>query len=236
MSRHPDAVPPEGEAMAPLPREQDAGNGQHASRKRRVRWVAGGVTVLVLSAGGAAAVGLINAVHSEAALCEREVVKVLKAPATARFDDPKVAARGLLHTVRGNVDSENGFGALLREQYVCVVKRVDSDWHLEGLRIGDRVTLMTQAEKDAEQAKEDAEAEERQRVADAEAAAQQKLFDDASAEIARTKAMPEVQACMQRAAATKLGKKAILDDPTVLDEIAISCGDDPEQDWASWNE
>ena len=50
----------------------------------------------------------------------------IKAPATARFGDAKVTPKGegpagSLYSVSASVDSQNGFGALLRTTYECGV-------------------------------------------------------------------------------------------------------------------
>jgi hypothetical protein len=52
---------------------------------------------------------------------------VLVSPASAKFseehffdtDDPEVA---------GAVDSQNGFGAMLRSRFACHLKKVNGDW------------------------------------------------------------------------------------------------------------
>lgn len=52
--------------------------------------------------------------------CHNAVLKWLKAPATAQFSGDKVVsdpAGG--YEVVGNVDSQNGFGAMLRSTYTC---------------------------------------------------------------------------------------------------------------------
>jgi hypothetical protein len=60
-------------------------------------------------------------------VCRDFVKRQLKAPATAKFSSerttgPALAANGLGEaTVTGMVDSENGFSALLRSSYTCVI-------------------------------------------------------------------------------------------------------------------
>jgi len=58
--------------------------------------------------------------YTAIAACERSVEAQLRAPATAEFSN-QVASRGAdgSYEVRGNVDSENGFGAMLRSSWTC---------------------------------------------------------------------------------------------------------------------
>lgn len=51
--------------------------------------------------------------------CETRVEEQLKAPATAEFDSE--AKGGGPWQVTGTVDSENGFGAMIRSTYQCTV-------------------------------------------------------------------------------------------------------------------
>lgn len=56
-------------------------------------------------------------------LCERSVKDQLKAPSTAKFDMPDISSRkvasGIEVTVRGSVDAQNSFGAMIRNRYTC---------------------------------------------------------------------------------------------------------------------
>jgi hypothetical protein len=55
--------------------------------------------------------------------CKKLVKSNLKAPATARFSGQKVKETGeYRYVITGYVDSENGFGALMRLDYRCTVK------------------------------------------------------------------------------------------------------------------
>lgn len=61
-------------------------------------------------------------------VCHQFVEKRLRAPATARFerfDEATITVSGGVHTVRGHVDSENGYGALVRSNYTCQVRHTD---------------------------------------------------------------------------------------------------------------
>jgi len=56
--------------------------------------------------------------------CVEAATDRLKAPATAEFadrEDVDVTVSGSTYTVVGDVDSENGFGALIRNTYTCEV-------------------------------------------------------------------------------------------------------------------
>lgn len=69
-------------------------------------------------------------------MCEQFIEKRLKAPATAEYTDPETSKAGASYTVKGAVDSENGFGAKIRTPYVCVVKdNGDDTWTLVDLNM-----------------------------------------------------------------------------------------------------
>lgn len=54
---------------------------------------------------------------------EGYVLKFLKSPKTAQFEDADVwAMGGAIYTVSGSFDCENGFGALLRARYTVDVE------------------------------------------------------------------------------------------------------------------
>ena len=63
--------------------------------------------------------------HGAQDVCHQFVEERLHAPATAgfeRFDEATIAVSGGVYTVRGHVDSQNRFGALVRSNYTCVVR------------------------------------------------------------------------------------------------------------------
>lgn len=72
-----------------------------------------------------------------ALICEQFVENQLKAPSTAKFQnsyDAKVSVSNGEYTVTSYVDSQNGFGAMIRTTYVCTVTYLGSDkWHLVDL-------------------------------------------------------------------------------------------------------
>jgi hypothetical protein len=70
-------------------------------------------------------------------LCQRSVTENLKAPATAKFA-PRREMKGIDRrdggfNVTGYVDSQNGFGALVRSEYLCAIKITK-----EGLEVVDQ--------------------------------------------------------------------------------------------------
>jgi hypothetical protein len=70
-------------------------------------------------------------------VCEQFVSERLKAPSTADFEyvDPDDVARsGSRFTIVSAVDAENGFGAMIRTDYICEVRHVSGDrWRLVDL-------------------------------------------------------------------------------------------------------
>lgn len=53
--------------------------------------------------------------------CETKVRAQLRAPSTARFSDRYARETDGGFSVSGSVDSQNGFGAMVRSNYVCAV-------------------------------------------------------------------------------------------------------------------
>ena len=54
--------------------------------------------------------------------CRTEVLKQLKSPGSARWAGERIASEGLAgYTVNGELDAQNGFGALVRLSYTCTV-------------------------------------------------------------------------------------------------------------------
>jgi hypothetical protein len=81
----------------------------------------------ILTLGGAA-VGVGLAVHHGSgptpqqqaiAACETAVKAQLKSPATAGFSGETTSPAGSGYYVEGNVDAQNGFGALIRSHWTC---------------------------------------------------------------------------------------------------------------------
>jgi len=66
--------------------------------------------------------------------CKAEVAARLKAPATAEWSNVNATGLGPF-TVTGVVDSENSFGAMLRNSWSCAVTLVGGSWHLDDIEV-----------------------------------------------------------------------------------------------------
>lgn len=89
--------------------------------------VVAGLLVLV---GLAAGWGALRGESRAAGACEEAVEARLKSPASAEFlDDPMVTKSGDVWEVRGGVDAQNGFGAMIRNFYTCKVEHGDLGWY-----------------------------------------------------------------------------------------------------------
>lgn len=60
-------------------------------------------------------------------VCEQFVKDRLKSPSSADFSDTQTTGSGDHWTVTGSVDSENSFGAMIRNTYVCEVEHTSGD-------------------------------------------------------------------------------------------------------------
>lgn len=67
--------------------------------------------------------------------CHQFVERQLRAPATAEYEDEFVTGGPKVWTVRGNVDAENGFGALLRSDFSCTIRDHGDSWELVSLNL-----------------------------------------------------------------------------------------------------
>lgn len=72
--------------------------------------------------------------------CKQFVTKRLRAPATAKFTNSSEAVVNLVSggewAVASHVDSQNGFGAMIRSTFTCTVKPTGNDnWQLVDLKI-----------------------------------------------------------------------------------------------------
>ncbi|MGW0938863.1 hypothetical protein [Streptomyces sp. NPDC002666] len=87
--------------------------------------------------------------ESAAVMCETFIKKRLKSPGTADFPgvaSDEYAKTAVLHDtkpwkykVTGVVDSQNGFGATVRSNYVCTVSTKDDDtWTLDDMQLTQR--------------------------------------------------------------------------------------------------
>lgn len=72
-------------------------------------------------------------------MCEDFVEKRLKSPASAEFTNPRtVRSPEGVYTVTGDVDSQNSFGAMIRNRYQCKVSHEGDTWHLADLTFTER--------------------------------------------------------------------------------------------------
>lgn len=82
------------------------------------------------TAPGGSNIGAITA-------CEGYVADRLKAPATAKFsgwlDSTTAVLKDGTIAVRGTVDAQNGFGALIRNDWVCAVRQSGSGYTLQSV-------------------------------------------------------------------------------------------------------
>jgi hypothetical protein len=111
--------------VGPPPDQQQQASGP-AQPSAWPKMIVATLAVLVVVALGGLVFVLLRPVPADAATKQiaacREKVKVqLKAPATAQFSGEAVTKQptGELFEVRGVVDAENGFSALLRQRYTC---------------------------------------------------------------------------------------------------------------------
>ncbi len=103
-----------------------------------------GVVVLVLAAvmlvewlGGTAR----NDQAGAFAACTQFVERTLRSPGSAQhpaFLDAAVSNEDPVYVVTSHVDSQNGFGALLRTSYRCEVAREGQGWKLVDLKVNNK--------------------------------------------------------------------------------------------------
>lgn len=116
--------------------------------KRRFRWrwvVAPVAAVMVSSAVVVGAVSLLpNETRTATEKCRADVMDQLKSPSTAQFsevermgaEDEREFVRDLtirddenpIVVIQGLVDSQNGFGAMVRTGFVCTAQRFGPVW------------------------------------------------------------------------------------------------------------
>ena len=91
-------------------------------------WAAGIIVVLILC--GIAAFRSTNTGGPEddrsntaVAACEDSIRNQLKAPSTAKFSGERYTDNDPDWLVTGNVDAENGFGAMIRSGFSCTLTR-----------------------------------------------------------------------------------------------------------------
>jgi hypothetical protein len=70
--------------------------------------------------------------------CTQQVTDRLKAPATAKFsarDSDHEGQNGGLYLFTGTVDSENGFGALIRSDWSCQIRWANGSYTAEAVTV-----------------------------------------------------------------------------------------------------
>ena len=136
-------------ALVSTPGEKGGGlspEERAAVEKSVDRNLKGGCLVLLLLVGGCTAYAATSDSSSGAddagssagarGVCEQFVEDRLRAPATADFSGATATGAGDTWTVRGQVDSENGFGAQLRSAYTCqVLFTGDGNYRLLSLQL-----------------------------------------------------------------------------------------------------
>lgn len=117
--------------------------GRHGRRPRRVlRALAAGAFLLVTLSGTALGAHAYATAPERVAMaiqqapmsglipaCQEAVKRYLKSPGSAKFGGESVTARDP-YVVTGWVDSQNGFGALVRNRYYCRAWRGET-WRAE---------------------------------------------------------------------------------------------------------
>ena len=68
--------------------------------------------------------------HEATVTCERAVLAQLKSPATAHFGGASASPEADSWIVTGYVDSQNGFGAVLRSNWTCPTTYTGGTWTL----------------------------------------------------------------------------------------------------------
>lgn len=103
-----------------------------------------GGTLAVAGAMNADWESAADAEYSAFEACRRAVEVVLKAPASAKWPNhtqASIEATGDDYTVVSHVDAQNGFGALVRSTFRCVVHHDTSaeTWQTTALRFDGKV-------------------------------------------------------------------------------------------------
>jgi hypothetical protein len=70
--------------------------------------------------------------------CKSKVEQRLVAPATVEYVSTKVDRGGGEATVRGELDSQNKMGAMIRSSFQCQARDSDSGWIIDGVNVQQR--------------------------------------------------------------------------------------------------
>jgi hypothetical protein len=90
-----------------------------------------GLYACTASLGGSGEDGGPDQYGAEAA-CQEFVERRLKSPSTAEFDTTATGGPTTF-TVTGTVDSQNSFGAMVRNEFTCVTTARGEEWVLDSL-------------------------------------------------------------------------------------------------------
>lgn len=108
--------------------------------KRLGLWIAGGLVLVALPATALVTTAIGGSVspagngREAVAQCEGFADSRLKSPASADYD-LSASQSGETWTVSGTVDSQNGFGALVRSNVTCVLHFEDDTAYLDDIAI-----------------------------------------------------------------------------------------------------
>jgi hypothetical protein len=117
----------DGTSWTPPTTSDDEADEAVARAKANNRWFFGVIAVILLVGGCTWASGRSGSQHvgptdASVSRCESAVKAQLKSPSTAEFSDHRWGDRsGGGFILRGSVDSENGFGAMIRSTWICEI-------------------------------------------------------------------------------------------------------------------
>ena len=128
-------TPPEGHGIGP-PENQPAPTAPGAKPINPANfWFAVAVLAFCVVAGIVGALkddslsGSNNGNDAER-VCYDFVRDRLRSPSSAVFSNVNTSGSGSTFTVSGAVDSQNGFGAMIRNSFTCSVRLDGDTWHL----------------------------------------------------------------------------------------------------------
>jgi hypothetical protein len=114
--------------------------GEGAQAKKAAPWIVvavllvGTLAFAVLGGGGDKPSEGEKKSDVERVCKDQFIADRLKAPSTAEYD-LTVTGGPITYTANGTVDSENGFGAMLRSDVTCVVRDDGDKWVLESVTL-----------------------------------------------------------------------------------------------------
>lgn len=93
------------------------------------------LTALLLAACGGTGAGGVGGAYRA---CERAVESQLRSPSSAEFSGAPastITQEDDSYRVSGTVDSENGFGAMIRSEFTCELREVGGNWDLVDISV-----------------------------------------------------------------------------------------------------